>query len=349
MSRLIPITVANTRDEYANHLRARGMAPSTVKGHIQILNRWVTLMGDTKVSYIRPQHIDRFFGAAGWSPKTQNLYLSQIRAYFAWCRRMNYLDRAADPTEGWRAVRGESREQFWLPPEEFAALLDASDDPRDRAIIAIGMYTFLRGSEIASLKIQDLDLTRNTLSVYRQKTKDADTLPVCEELAVEMERWLRDYRKLMVFHQGLTPEWYLIPNRKGTVPVWDYEKKIVLSHRRNAELRPESRIRRPYEAVNRALRELGYDMKGTGAHTLRRSGARALFDRLRSEGYDGALRRVSAMLGHKDTKTTEVYLGLSLERLQRNELLAGKPMFPALQKQGGKVIPLREVDGGNGA
>lgn len=73
---------------------------------------------------------------------------------------------------------------------------------------------------------------------------------------------------------------------------------------------------------------------GVVGHVLRRSGARALFDRLRHEGYDGALRRVQAMLGHSSGTITETYLGLDVERVQRNEMLAGKPMFPDLPRAG---------------
>jgi integrase len=74
--------------------------------------------------------------------------------------------------------------------------------------------------------------------------------------------------------------------------------------------------------------------KGVGGHVLRRSGARALFDRLRHEGYDGALKRVQSMLGHSNSVISERYLSLGVERLQRNEMLAGKPMFPETRKPG---------------
>jgi len=97
--------------------------------------------------------------------------------------------------------------------------------------------------------------------------------------------------------------------------------------------------------VKRAMRRIGHEPHGSGMHTLRRSGARALFDRLRHEGYDGALMRVSSMLGHADTKTTEIYLGLSIERQQRNELIAGKAMFPDMTESG-TVVPLKEASGG---
>jgi hypothetical protein len=57
-------------------------------------------------------------------------------------------------------------------------------------------------------------------------------------------------------------------------------------------------------------------------------------------GYDGALRRVSSLLGHKNTITTERYLGLSLERSSRNQQFSGNRMFPSLAKPAGDVVML---------
>lgn len=338
------ILMSEARIDYEMHLTARGLSPRTVRNAGQVINRWVDLVGDTRVDLIRPQHVDRFFGLGNWAPKTQNLYLSVLRgSFFGWCRRQGYLARDYDPTEGWRPIRGEKNEQFWLPVDEFAALLDAADNPRDRAVIAIGLYTFMRGSEIQTLRIQDIDLERYTITMYRWKTKQADTLPIPTELAIELERWLAEYKRLMVFQ--LLPEWYLVPARGPMPMAYDHEKGMLQHTGVEAELRPTSPTGKPYDCVKRALKKLGYETKGTGAHTLRRSGAYALYNRLRKDGYDGALKRVSSMLGHADSKTTEIYLSVSLERQQRNELLAGVPMFP--DAVSGTVVPLKGVSGGN--
>ena len=336
-------TISEAKAEYEYHLKARGLAPRTVKNNIQVLNRWIDINGDRVVSNIGPADIDRFFAVGNWGPATQNLYLSILRgSFFPWLRRHNYLPRDYDPSEGWRNVRTETSEQFWLPVDQFPALLDNASCTRDRAILALGLYTFMRGGEIKTLRLQDVDLDRYTLTVKRWKTKETDTMPISLELATELETWIRDYRKQVGF--TLQPEWYLVPARGKTVPIWDYETKVLLPQRTEPPLKPEIPLGKPYQCVHRALKELGYAVTGTGAHTLRRSGARALFDRLRVEGYDGALRRVASMLGHKQTKTTEIYLGLSLERQQRNDLLAGQVMFPALQTA--TVVPIKEAKGG---
>lgn len=99
----------------------------------------------------------------------------------------------------------------------------------------------------------------------------------------------------------------------------------------------------PYRVAQRGLAKLGYDTKQEGEHTLRRSGARALADRLRHEGTDSALLRVASMLGHKDIRITQHYIGWDTERDQRNELLAGQPMFPELRQQA-RLRVVRGVD-----
>ena len=99
-----------------------------------------------------------------------------------------------------------------------------------------------------------------------------------------------------------------------------------------------------------ALRAHGYDIAGEGGHTLRRSAARALYDELVEErGYDGALRRVQTMLDHKHSMTTELYLGLDVDKVARNKALRGKPMFTRRQVgTAGNVIPLTRRDGTDG-
>lgn len=325
MSRSMPLSEAIT--EYELHLQARGLEPRSIKNSIQPLTRALAEWGNIQTGSISGGHIDRLFRRARWAPSTRNLYLGSLRGFFTWCRREGHIARDFDPTDGWRSIRVAKHERLRIPPTEFRALLDGCHHPRDRMVCALGIYTFMRGGEIATLTIADLNLDEYALTIYRHKTKEQDTLPVCAELAEEAERYLdwyrADQRKDMLPHH-----WLLVP-AKGPQPT--YQDKVT--HRIAVDmdalppLRPERQMTHPYRTVQRALARLGYDTKGEGEHTLRRSGARALFDTLRDQGYDGALMRVSSMLGHKDSKVTQHYLGIGLERTQRNEMLAGKRMF----------------------
>jgi len=330
--------LSEATEEYLNHLIARNLANSTIKNNRQVLNQALRTWGDVYVGTIDDTYVDRLFATAAWAARTRNLYLQNIRSFFKWCRLRKFMAKDYDPTEMWNNQKASTNvDKLRLPVERFAELLDAAPHPRDRAICALGLFTFCRGSEIATMRIGDLDFSRGELKITRHKTHDEDVLPVSSELATEMARWLNFYRD----NQGvLLPEWYLAPAKNPDLWVQGPDGRLVQSKVMSA-LRPYTMESKPYRAVQRALKGIGVSFSGEGAHTLRRSGARALADSLRDQGYDSALLRVASMCGHKSTKVTEHYIGWGLERTQRNEMIAGKPLFPGMVSGGG----LRVVGG----
>lgn len=333
-----PLPVA--LNQYERHLRARGLAANTVNNNAQVMRRAIALWGDITVASVTPAHVDQLFAHYGWRESTRNLYLSYLRGFFVWASRCGMAPRDFDPTAGWRTIRVPETDKLRVPVEDFGRLLDAAAHPRDRALCAIGLYTFLRGSEIQRLRVADLDLDNHALHIYRPKTKSGDRLPVCTELAGEMVRWLNWYRA----DQGPVHQtWYLIPAKNPTATFYDPATGRIGVSDAPAPLRPDKPIHRPYMAVQRALERLGLDTYWQGEHTLRRSGARALADQLRTVGHDAALMRVASMLGHKDIRVTQTYIGWDTEREQRDIALAGKPMFDrADSPTPATITPLRE-------
>jgi integrase len=107
---------------------------------------------------------------------------------------------------------------------------------------------------------------------------------------------------------------------------WQLEENGTRTQYRTADSwRPDKAMAHAERVVHTALETLDIPSKGEGCHTLRRAAARALFDSLTQEsGYDSALRIVSAWLHHKNSTTTERYLGLSVERRLRDEFLRGR-------------------------
>lgn len=323
--------------DYAAHLQAKGMAHNTIKNYTLPLTRACRVWGDIQVSTIKPVHIDRLFSDGNWAPRTRNMYRGSLDLFFKWCRHHGYMARDFDPLFGWRNAKVPRKDKMRLPMDQFYPLLDSVEHPRDRWCLAVGLFTFLRGSEIQALRVNDLDLSALTLEVYRAKTKEYDTLPVSSELREEAVRWLNWYRE----DQGtLVGSWYLVPSKKPDE--WTWSDGTLVRVDKLASLRPEQIMSHPYRVAQRALAKLGYDTKGEGEHTLRRSGARALADRLRHEGTDSALLRVASMLGHKDVRITQHYIGWDTEREQRNEMIQGQPMFPGIAREGGMLRVLKE-------
>ena len=96
-----------------------------------------------------------------------------------------------------------------------------------------------------------------------------------------------------------------------TQPSWTPAKKVVMTER----------------IVQEALAAVGLPTKYEGTHTIRRAVARHFFDSQAALGHDGALRVTSALLHHRSASATERYLGLTSERVRRDEVMRGKP-FP---------------------
>ena len=244
--------------------------------------------------------------------------------------------------EIWSNVPDDGRERFYIPGDRFADLLEVAEQnhPLDRWVIALGLYTLMRGSEIRTLRVDAL-VNRGTdnplLRIYRHKTKDHDVMPIPGELDAEADRWFRWLRSSLGIEQ---PSWFLVPQRVHRARVWNEEKGRWLFASGDHGVDPAKQFRNNYLPVQRAVAALGMDGTRVGVHTLRASAAHHLFNELSSMGYDGALRRVQSLLGHKKAATTETYLGLSLEREARNKQFSGKLMFPSLAKPEGDVVML---------
>lgn len=339
------VRLSEAIDGHLALLKSQGLAARTIKTHRQTLNHLLVETGNIYLRSMTHVHVERLFAAhAEWASSTRNLHLANLRSFLATCRNRGWLSRDTDPTAGWRNQRVVRAEKRRIPIEEFPSLLAAADHPRDRAILALGLFSFLRGSELQELRIADVNLADHELRIYRSKTREYDVLPISLELAEELEAWLRWYG---VKHGPyLDDSWYLVPAKAPNPTYQDPATRRLVQVKGVAPLRPTTQLGHPYRVAQRALHAIGYATAGEGEHTLRRSGARALFDALREEGYDGALQRVRAMLGHKSAAMTEHYLGIDLERRQRNELIGGKVMFPSLRVPGATVTPIREVSGG---
>jgi integrase len=332
------VQLAEAVREYEAHLASKDNAANTIKSKTQPLRRAIIVWGDIQVATIRPVHVDRLFAEGNWAPRTRNLHRGALLQFFAWCRHNGYMAKDFDPLFGWRNVKVPKQKKMRLALDEFYPLLDSAQHPRDRAVIAIGLFTMARGSEIQSIRIGDLDMKDLTVDIYRVKTKQHDTLPVCEELREEMVRWLNWYRQ----DQGnLVGNWFLVPSKAPDL--WLNRDGYLVPSETLASLRPEQKMTHPYRVAQRGLKALGYETKGEGEHTLRRSSARAMFDRLRDEGTDGALMRVASILGHQDLRVTQTYIGWNAEEAGRDEMLKGKSMFPSIAREGGTLRVVREA------
>lgn len=330
-------------DRYLADRKAKGTAAQTVRSHKTYLKMLLADIGNIQMSSIQPRHMDTFWARHDeWSAGNFNKVRAIFTTFFTWTQARGYMPKSADPMVGLRKRKVVPLDRIIVPPSDFDKVMATAQNPRDRMLLALGFYLFTRISESTGLRWQDLNWDKKEVSVFRTKTQTIDVLPMCAELEHELKRWQLEYGGML--GEVVKPGWFIVPS---------YSKPVFLGSRggKNKQapifqeepiLQPTRQLKDGTARVKLALRNAGYeDLAGEGGHTLRRSGATALYHELAERGHDRAIRMCQAMLGHKHIQTTEIYLRLDLDRKARNDLLAGKPMFQSLQG-GAQVIHLAE-------
>lgn len=320
-------------EECISSYEAQGLAPSSIRSARQTYDHLLAQVGNIQIKYLDTTKVDEFFHSRqskGEAFTTLNTRRNWVRQLVAHAKLRRYI--AHDPVAHIRAFKGLAPKRLLIPATDFDRLLDSCKDPLERIVIALGLYQFHRAGELSALSVGDVDLERGLVDKTNFKSRKRDEVPISAELDDELRRWLTHYATVQ---GGLEPDWFLVPTRTRPMPRQqeDGSWKLVVVGK---PYQPTANHRRPHLIVQSVLERAGYptaDPYGRslreGGHTLRRSGARALYDRLLADnGHDDANRTVQSMLGHASFSTTEVYLGIDIDRSKRNALIAGKPMFP---------------------
>jgi integrase/recombinase XerD len=175
------------------------------------------------------------------------------------------------------------RKSTKLPPvmsaAEIKTLIDAVKNIKHRTIIMLLYSTGMRLSEIASLKITDIDSKLMRIKIVQGKgAKDRFTI-LSEQVLQELRAYYIIYK----------PKIYLFNGSRSGVPI---------------------SMRNIQHLVQKGVAQIGLDSKNYTVHTLRHSFATHLVD-------NGAnLHTVKELLGHSNLQTTMRYMHLTSTRIQ---------------------------------
>jgi integrase len=229
------------------------------------------------------------------------------------------------------------RDRLRIPVHQWPHMLNLAGEqsPRDRLIVALGLYTLLRDQEMAQLRIRDVDLGAGTIRAVITKSKTEDSVAISGDLDPELRTWLRAYQ---ISVGPLLPDMLLIPRVRGArvrnESTGQYVKGRFNGDPGHGMFMPYGHIKKLSYVLTPLIEKLGYpvvDEDGNslreGAHTLRRSAARAYYDHFTAEGRADALRIVQTMLHHKNSQQTQHYIGLREDRETRDTLVRGVTIF----------------------
>jgi site-specific recombinase XerD len=162
---------------------------------VRSLLNWVELQ-QVDLTRISPGMIGRFFDSLTLSAPTKKLYLAGIRSFFDVLvqRHVIVLNPAYSVrTERYSATEGRTPE---ITVEQARSLLNSIDlhsvfGYRDRAVIAVLIYTAARAGAVAKLRLKDLAQDANQFVLrFQEKGGKARTIPVRHDLEKILQSYL---------------------------------------------------------------------------------------------------------------------------------------------------------------
>lgn len=350
-------------------LQTNRSSSATAAADNNVLRMFLRISGDRVAKNLNADHIEKFFYGKGGirenhismsrrtrtetlpgvSDATHNHYRSRVKSFVTWAVNKGYfrpglVADAFDKSHGAvRPLKVHKEPRQRPSPVELMGLLEVADNPRDRIYLAAAINTALRSSELRGLLVGAVNLASGSILVRIYKTGDRDEQPITADLDAELRRWLNQYA--LDLGRPLQPEDHLFPARTGGL-ISHYEETSEgtrICVRRPYHWQPHKYIKETHLIVQKALRALGKPTEKEGTHTIRRAVARAYFDAVAQEVGDvSALRETAALLHHSSVVTTELYLGTTPEKENRDRRLRGKAFLSGMI-EAENVVQLRPV------
>jgi site-specific recombinase XerD len=272
-------------------MRMRQLNGKTQVAYIRAVRRFAGFLGrspDTATA----EDLRRFqlhMAEQGTSPMTINATITGLRFFFEVTLGRGELMTMMS------AVREPHKLPVVLSREEVARLLAAVRNPKHRAALSVAYGAGLRASEVAALKVSDVDGQRMTLRVEQGKGRKDRYALLSPVLLETLRTWWRVARQ-----QGtmLCGGW-LFPGMDPTDPI---------------------STRQLNRAVHMAATAAQID-KRVSLHTLRHSFATHLLE----QKVD--IRVIQVLLGHKKIETTVLYTQVATEILR--EVVSPLETLPA--------------------
>lgn len=319
-------------------IRSATCAKTTVQNDHSVLGRFIRGVGDPQCHLLTAEACEDWFAseAGRQLPTSFNKIRTRTLGFLEFCRRRGWLD--SDPMLQVTKRRTQARRpRLQLTENQLVDLIELTENPRDRCMLAAGANTGLRTSDLEALVIGDVDLDQGVINLIVQKTQTADSLPITSDLDTELRRWLTWYlERLARMGIPVAPDMYLFCALNPCNSTRDGAGRPL----KYGNPKPYVRQTNTARVVHRALERIGItEVTGEGFHMLRRSVGRLVFERASAEGHDSSLRITAALLGHKNVATTELYLGISRDREKRDALLKGRTFLSGADRSNVRTLP----------
>jgi len=284
---------------YNEAMSVRGYSPRTLHRRESDIRRFVGWCDDRSID--QPQDVTKpildryqnylfYYRQANGEPlsaTSKNHYITSVKQFFKWMTQENYL--LYNPASELFVPRQRPSLPVVLSEEEVEAMMMQPDlntpyGQRDRAILELFYSTGIRRSELISLQVDDVSLSRETIYIRDGKGGKDRLLPMGQRAAY----WIKQYLQI-VRSQLLT----------------DINEQVLFIN----DYGDPFRDNKLGDRVKRFMTNAGITAPGS-CHLLRHAMATHMLE-------NGAeLRYIQVMLGHSSYKSTQVYTRVSIRKLQ---------------------------------
>jgi site-specific recombinase XerD len=272
--------VSPLRRRMLEDMAMRGLREETQHDYIRFVSDFAAFLGrapDTATA----EDIRRFQlhqAESGVQPPTINSSVSGLRFLFTVT-----LDRP-DLSRRFILVRYPRKLPAVLSVEEVGRLLEAAPGLKHKAALGTAYGAGLRVSEVAALKVDDIDSTRMLIRVEQGKGRKDRNAMLSPQLLELLRLWWREGKRRGV----MLPHGWLFPGRSSLEPV---------------------STRQLNRAVHEAAEAAGIRKRVT-PHTLRHSFATHLLEQ------DVDIRVIQVLLGHAKLDTTALYARVATKTIR---------------------------------
>jgi integrase/recombinase XerD len=258
-------------------LKLKAYSSSTIKTYLGEMTQLLTLLKTIPADDLTPEHLKRYLVHCYEKLKlTENTLHSRINAMKFYYEQVLKREKFF-----WEIPR--PKKQFILPKvlgeDELAKLFNSLSNLKHKAMLFTAYSAGLRVSEVAALKIKNIDSGRMQILIENAKGKKDRYVSLSPVLLDILRSYIKNYKPKPV-------EYLFESEQTGT----GYPARTI-------------------QRVFQIAKDKARISKSVGIHSLRHSFATHLLEK----GTD--IRYIKDLLGHFSIKTTERYLHVTKEKL----------------------------------
>jgi len=264
-------------------LRIRNFSQKTINAYLYYNKELLRFANYKSPKEINKQDIKDYLDfllSGGRAGATLNLAVSALKFYYENIMKRKFFA----PSHGVSRPKKEKKLPTVLAKEEILKMIEVTDNLKHKLMIQILYSAGLRVSELADLKINDIDFNRKVVIIKAGKGKK-DRITIISKVVLDnIDKYLNEYQPLVYLFES-------------------YQPGVKIT------------VRTIQKAVTEAARNAGV-RKNVSVHSLRHSFATHLLE----SGVN--LRYIQELLGHARLETTQIYTKVAVAKFNEiNDLL----------------------------